>query len=126
MRTSIIIRPILEFLFPTAGEETLQLYHGFIRKCAHLTEYGVLGLLASRALVSVSSATLRNYFYLLAAALVLIVASADEFNQSFNPERTSSPVDVLIDLTGGIVGILIFVVWTRRRSSMNAREHAEI
>jgi VanZ family protein len=113
-RTSIIIRPILEFLFPAATEETLQFYHGIIRKCAHLTEYGILGLVACRALVNLS--TFRKYFYLFATALVLIVASSDEFNQSFNPERTSSPVDVLIDLTGGVIGILVFVLWTRRRS----------
>ncbi len=115
-RTSLIIRPILEFLFPTATEEMLQLYHGFIRKCAHLTEYGVLGLLACRAFVNLSLATLRKYFYLLAGFLVLIIASADEFNQSFNPERTSSPIDVLIDLAGGMLGVLAYVIWTRRQS----------
>jgi VanZ family protein len=77
-----------------------QLYHGIIRKCAHLTEYAVLGLLACRAFKNLSAATSRKYFYLLAAALVVAVASADEFNQSFNPERTGSPIDVLIDISG--------------------------
>jgi VanZ family protein len=119
-RTSLIIRPILEFLFPTAPEETLQFYHGIIRKCAHLTEYGVLGLLACRAFVTLSAATLRKYFYILAVALVLIVASADEFNQSFNPERTSSPIDVLIDLSGGTFATLIYVIWSRRGSTKPA------
>lgn len=121
VRTSLIIRPLLEFLFPTAPEETLQLYHGFIRKCAHLTEYAILGLLACRAFVSLSAAALRKYFYLLAAALVLAVASADEFNQSFNPDRTGSAVDVLIDVTGGLIGIVIFTLWLRRALRRNAR-----
>ena len=119
-RTSLIIRPILEFLFPTAPEETLQLYHGLIRKCAHLTEYAILGLLACRSFINLSAASFRKYYYLLAAVLVFIVASADEFNQSFNPERTSSPIDVLIDLTGGVCGILIFLLWTRKRSRKSA------
>jgi len=127
-RTSLIIRPILEFLFPNASFETIAFYHGIIRKCAHLTEYGILGLLASRAFVNLASMPLRKYFYLLAAVLVLIVASADEFNQSFNPERTSSPIDVLIDLTGGVVGIFVFVLWARRRPALDklATEHTEI
>ena len=115
-RTSFIIRPLLEFLFPTATQETLQLYHGFIRKCAHLSEYAVLGLLACRAFINLSTATSRKYIYLLAAGLVVAVASADEFNQSFNPERTGSPVDVLIDISGGVFGILVYLIWARRRS----------
>jgi len=115
-RTSIIIRPLLEFLFPTATEETLQLYHGLIRKCAHLSEYAVLGLLACRAFKNISADTARKYFYLLAGGLVVAVATADEFNQSFNPERTGSPVDVLIDISGGLFGILLFVLWSRKRS----------
>jgi VanZ family protein len=123
-RTSLIIRPILEFLFPTAPEETLQLYHGFIRKCAHLTEYGVLGLLACRAFVNTSGASFRKYFYVLAAVLVLLVASTDELNQSFNPDRTGSPTDVLIDLAGGVCGILVFKLWTRRRARKSALREA--
>lgn len=110
-RTSIIIRPLLEFLFPSAPEETLQLYHGIIRKCAHLTEYAVLGFLASRALV-------RSFKIAkaipLAVALVVCVAVADEVNQSFNPERTSSAVDVLIDVSGGLLAILVYNLLGRR------------
>lgn len=42
------------------------------------------------------------------AALVatLLIASLDEFNQSMNPERTGSPADVLLDLSGGVVFLL--------------------
>ena len=115
-RTSLIIRPILEFLFPAATEETLQLYHGLIRKCAHLTEYAVLGLLACRAFVRISAPSLQKYFYLLAIALVVIVAASDEFSQSFNPARTGSPLDALIDVSGGLLGIVVYVMWTRRQS----------
>jgi VanZ family protein len=113
-RTSIIIRPLLEWLFPSAPEATLVFYHGIIRKFAHLTEYGVLGLLACRAFVSSSTNILRKYFPLFATLLVLVVASADEFNQSFNPERTSSPIDVLIDVGGGLVAILIGLRFRRK------------
>jgi VanZ family protein len=114
-RTSIIIRPILEFLFPHASFETISFYHGIIRKLAHLTEYAVLGLLASRAFFRSRSTLLRKHFSWMAVLLVVLVASSDEFNQSFNPDRTSSPVDVLIDLTGGAIAVLFFYLWTKRR-----------
>ena len=114
-RTSLIIRPILEFLFPAATEETLQLYHGLIRKCAHLTEYAVLGFLACRAFVRLSEPSLRKYFYLLAVALVVIVAASDEFSQSFNPARTGSSIDALIDVAGGLLGIVVYAFWSRKR-----------
>jgi VanZ family protein len=101
-RTSLIIRPLLEFLFPSAPEQTLVFYHGLIRKGAHFTEYAVLGLLACRAFRSL------RQFVLLALGLVLLVASLDEFNQSFNPLRTGSPWDVAIDVSGGVLAILFY------------------
>ena len=110
-RTSLIIRPLLEFLFPTATEETLQIYHGLIRKCAHLTEYAVLGFLATRALI-------RSFrigkAVLLAAGLVVFVAATDEMIQSLNPERTGAAIDVLIDLSGGLAAILVYSLLRRR------------
>jgi VanZ family protein len=95
-RTSIIIRPILEFLFPSADELTLQLYHGYIRKLAHFTEYGVLAFLALRAFTGYATR------YVAALVLVALIASIDEFNQSFEASRTSSVWDVLLDITGGL------------------------
>jgi VanZ family protein len=115
-RTSLIIRPILEFLFPNASFETIAFYHGIIRKLAHLTEYGVLALLACRACARSSNTSLRKYFFLAAVVVVLLVATTDEFNQSFNPERTSSPVDVMIDLAGGLTASLLFYFFTKRRN----------
>ena len=120
-RTSLIIRPILEFLFPTAPEETLQLYHGVIRKCAHLSEYAVLGFLACRAFARSHYTFLQNYFYLAAAVLVFVVAGSDEFNQSLNPERTGAALDVAIDVTGGLTAIFLYWLFERRRRYSLAR-----
>ena len=113
-QTSRIIRPLLEFLFPTAPEETLLLYHGLIRKLAHFTEYFVLGLLAFRALansIRLFTGTRRG---VLSFGLVLLIALLDELNQSFNPARTGAITDVMIDLTGGLAAILI-CLWLRRK-----------
>ena len=115
-RTSLIIRPLLEFLFPNASFETIAFYHGIIRKFAHLAEYVVLGLLASRALFRSPTNSLRKHFWWMAILLVVLVATSDEFNQSFNPDRTSSPVDVFIDFSGGAAAVVVYCLLVARRA----------
>ncbi|MFL6375612.1 MAG: VanZ family protein, partial [Pyrinomonadaceae bacterium] len=46
-----------------------------------------------------------------------VVASLDEFNQSFEPSRTSSGWDVMLDISGGVVATLLcYTIWSRTRS----------
>lgn len=119
-RTSLIIRPLLEFLFPDASPETITYYHAIVRKLAHFTEYGMLALLAFRAAVRISLGFVRRHPYLTSLALVICVASTDEYLQSFEPSRTSSPYDVLLDISGGIVMLVvtfIIVSWRSRSKS---------
>jgi VanZ family protein len=101
--TSRIIRPLLELLFPSASPETLSFYHGYIRKLAHLTEYAVLAFLAVRALSASTKAKLRENRFAIAIIMVLVVASLDEFHQSFEASRTSTPWDVVLDVIGGSI-----------------------
>ncbi len=109
-QTSLFIRPLLEWLFPLAPEETLQIYHGYIRKFAHFFEYFVLGFLASRAFWSSPKIFLRRFWYIFAFLLVVLIASIDETNQSFNVARTGSIYDVLIDAFGGLVAVCILKI----------------
>jgi VanZ family protein len=113
--TSRIIRPILEFLFPAAAPETLAIYHGYIRKLAHFVEYAVLAFFAFRAFAP------YKHRYGLALALAASIAVVDEFNQSLNPARTSSPRDVLLDVAGAAFTIAIFALIAIRRRSMKRR-----
>lgn len=113
--TSRIIRPLLEWLFPTVPEVTLTLYHAYIRKFAHFAEYFVLGFLACRAFARSSADLLSQNYYLFAVVLVLTIACVDEFNQSFDPARTSSPYDVLIDVSGGSAATAIYFLAMRSR-----------
>jgi VanZ family protein len=105
--TSRFIRPLLEFLFPSAPPETLALYHGYIRKLAHLAEYSILAILARRAF------THFRRPILLAIGIVILVAMADEFRQSFDPRRTGTPIDVIIDLVGGLLGMVTWWLFAR-------------
>lgn len=115
-QTSRFIRPLLEFLFPDTSESTLYIYHTYIRKFAHFTEYAGLAFFASRAFFYSSKQFLKKYWYISAFLLVLTVASVDEINQSFDVTRTGTFKDVLIDGGSGLVMILmLFVFYFRRK-----------
>lgn len=111
--TSRFIRPLLEFLFPHAPEEILIVYHGYIRKLAHVAVYAVLAFWASRAFLSPSNEVLRRFWYFFAFLLVVGVASIDETNQSFVNSRTGSIYDVLLDAAGG-AAMIVFFYFVRR------------
>jgi len=68
-----------------------------LRKCAHVTEYAILGFLLVRA-------TGRE---LPALLLGVVYAASDEFHQHFVHGRHGSPVDVLIDSVGLLIGIFV-------------------
>ena len=121
-QTSRFVGPLLHLLFPTAPEETIQLYHFYIRKAAHLTEYAILAFLAWRAFSLSSLTALRRYRYPLPIVLVGLISSLDEFNQSFEASRTSSPWDVLLDISGGSAAIVaIWAILSLRRKTVAPR-----
>ena len=105
-KTSIFIRPLLMFLFPNSPEETLAIYHGYIRKFAHFAEYAILAFFAHRAFSNKKS--LQKSYFVISLLFVFGIAALDEFNQSFLASRTSSFRDVLLDTFGGLV-MLIFL-----------------
>jgi VanZ family protein len=74
-----------------------------LRKCAHITEYAILGALLLRALGREVPAFLAALAY----------AASDELHQHFVAGRHGSPVDVAIDAIGITFGLL---VWTRVRA----------
>jgi VanZ family protein len=111
--TSRVIRPLLYFLFPLASEETITIYHGFIRKLAHLTEYSILAFWASRAFWSSTKILLQKYWYLFSFLTVLLIASIDEYNQSFDSLRTGTIYDVLLDALGSAMMISILFVYKK-------------
>jgi VanZ family protein len=73
-----------------------------LRKCAHVTEYAILGALLYRALGREA----------LALAVGIAYAATDELHQHFVRGRHASPVDVAIDAVGVALGML---VWLRVR-----------
>jgi VanZ family protein len=117
--TSRFIGPLLHFLFPSASAETLVALHGYIRKSAHFTGYAILAFLTIRAVTDSSVQAFRNFRFVIAFILVATVAVLDEFNQSLNPSRTGSVLDILLDVSGGVAMILILWLakWPRRSTN---------
>ena len=116
-KTSAFIRPLLEFLFPSANEESLQIYHAYIRKFAHLSVYGILGILSSRAFL-----TRKHLRWIVYSIIVCaLVAILDETNQSFISTRTGSVYDVLLDCVGAVFGIAVTWYVNHRYSIRNLR-----
>jgi hypothetical protein len=110
--TSRFLGPLLRWLFPDVSTATFLMFHLWVRKLAHLTEYGLLGLLAFRALrLSLAVSVARTA--LLGLVVVLAVAATDELRQSLLASRTGSLVDVGIDLAGGALGVCLIVALHR-------------
>ena len=83
----------------------LELFHGLIRKCAHILEYFSLAIFITLPLYVYK---LRGFKLVLFSALFCILfASLDEYHQTFVPGRSGSPRDVLIDSIGIFPGIYI-------------------
>ena len=111
--TSTLVR-LVRWLVPTAGDEKLALFHFLIRKAGHLTEYGILALLAARAFRTSSRELLRTGWLWAAFILVVAYSLTDEFHQSFVPSRTGSIYDSLIDSAGGLIALTILWWWRKR------------
>ncbi len=108
--TSRFVRPVLIWLFPNAPEDLITVYHGYVRKSAHFVEYAILAFWAARAFWGSARPVLNRYWYAVAFAVIFFTAALDEFNQSFNAARTSSPYDVALDCVGGLMMIAVLLI----------------
>lgn len=111
--TSSIIEPVLRFLLPSISPQAVDTIHGVIRKCGHVTEYFILGLLLFRAFRGDSRESRTMRWAASAFVILVLYAAGDEFHQSFVSSRTASVVDVGIDTLGGIIAQVVNVL--RRR-----------
>jgi len=103
--TGSVLHPLLAWLLPWLTPEQGRLLHGAGRKLAHLTEYAILGALWFRAFTR-SGAARPSVAAGLALAISVAWAVVDEIHQAFEPTRTGSRGDVLIDALGALVAIV--------------------
>lgn len=86
----------------TAREYWVTFVEHPIRKLAHFSEYALLGFLVFVILMQWNK---KRSKYLWAVIWIFLSACGDEIHQYFVPGRYASFSDVLLDTTGGIVGV---------------------
>ena len=79
-----------------------------IRKGAHLSIYTLVGILMM-SFISTYNIKLK-YRFLISILVGLVYASSDEIHQSFIPERNASIIDVGIDTSGVLLGIILVLI----------------
>jgi VanZ family protein len=125
--TSRFIVPFLRWLKPDISPEALALIHFIVRKCAHLGEYAVLGLLLLRAAIFMTNLKPSlAILYMSVWVACLLVATTDEFHQTFVASRGASATDIMIDGAGAILGLLIGASFVMARSKRLQKTPAEL
>ena len=122
-RTSHPLRWLVQLFVGRLSDATWDLVHHLIRKSGHFLGYGALGLVWLRAW----RMTLPEAAFLWQAGLALLgtalVASWDEWHQTFLPNRTGSPYDVLLDCCGALtLQLLVYLYMRTTRPKQLARE----
>lgn len=102
------LRKMLEWFAPglfeqlkTMPKQQLEFWHIVLRKCAHFTEFAVLGVLSCLTLLQ-TKVSRRGF---VAMVFCLVIASMDETLQLFVDGRAGRVLDVMIDGAGALVGI---------------------
>ena len=113
--TSRLIYPLLHFLFGM-DHAHFQHWHFFIRKGGHVFGYGLLSILLFRAwretLPSMEDLNWTLRWATIAVLGTAVVASLDEWHQSYLPSRTGTPRDVLLDTCAALAAqILLFLLY---------------
>jgi VanZ family protein len=109
-QTNRPLRWMWEHLFGHVSNARWAILHHHIRKTGHFLGYGTMGLLWLRAWWM----SLPRAAFFLNAVLALVgtaaVASLDELHQSLLPNRTGLSSDVLLDCSGAIVLLLLYLL----------------
>jgi VanZ family protein len=119
--TGRFLYPLLHFFFGLT-RSSFEHWHFYIRKGGHVFGYGLLSILLFRAWRETLPA-LENPKWTLRWANIAVlgtalVASLDEWHQSYIPSRMGSVQDVILDTCAGIgAQVLVFlwvILWTSR------------
>lgn len=117
-RTSRFIGPILRWLVPDLSDVAVYRVQYAVRKTGHVTEYAVLAVLLWRALRQPRRDDDRPWTGCdarRALALAAAYALTDEAHQALTASRMGSGWDVLLDITGAGLGLMLVWGWGRWR-----------
>ena len=114
--TSRILFPLLHFLF-RLNHARFEIWHFYIRKSGHVIGYGLLSILLFRAWKETLAMPGNPRWTLRWANIAILgtalVASLDEWHQSFLPSRTGTWHDVVLDTCAGIAAQVLLLLCQR-------------
>ena len=101
------------FYFSSLSNPPSPLHFDNADKLEHLCEYGLFGLLVGRAIRKSVSPYSMLAAAVITVSLVMMIAAADEYFQSFVPGRDSAIFDWLTDTTAAITSQgLLWRAWS--------------
>ena len=112
-RFVFLVRPLFEFFGCT--DESVMTF--FIRKGAHFTEHAIAVMLGWKAAREWFGESRKALWVTL--AIWVLVPCIDEGIQLTVPGRAGMVTDVLIDMSGGLAGMLLMTLIHRARSVRN-------
>ena len=122
-----ITRWVLNLLIPDFENYTPEKQDGIcnvvgllIRKMAHFSVFALLGFSTMLHIAQIGKKVTVGLPWLWAWGISTLYAASDEFHQSFVANRGPSVVDVMIDSTGAICGVLL-MLWILRRVAKSAK-----
>jgi VanZ family protein len=111
---SLLLTPI----FGPVAPEKIHLINVVLRKIGHFVGYGVLSVLLFRAWRATLPSILRRLWEMrwaiLALAVTVAVAVADEWHQTRLASRTGSALDVMLDTSGALCAQAVIVLKRRK------------
>jgi VanZ family protein len=114
--TGRFLYPLLHFLFGLERSR-FDVWHFFIRKGGHVFGYGLLSILLFRAwretLPAIGNPRWTFRWANISVLGAALVASLDEWHQSYIPSRTGSLHDVVLDTCAGIGAQMLLFVWLK-------------
>lgn len=114
--TGRFLYPIFHFLFGLDPVRFIT-WHFLIRKTGHVVGYAILSLLlfrAWRATIVVKNDPRWSLAWARAAlGMTALVASLDEWHQTFLPSRTGTIHDVVLDTAAGLGAQILLYLWFR-------------
>lgn len=128
--TSRFLYPLLHFLFGV-GPADFQVWHSVIRKTGHFVGYFTLSWLlfrSWRATFPFPGITWTIQWARISFFMTALVASLDEWHQTYLPKRTGNLHDVLLDSTAALVAqiVLFAILRSRQQEAVDLQAPAEI
>jgi VanZ family protein len=122
--TGRLLYPLFHFLFGLSYA-AFEPIHFYLRKGGHVFGYGLLSILLFRAwretLPAVSAGKWALRWANLAVLGTALVASLDEWHQSYIPSRTGRWQDVVLDTCAGIGAQILLFLWAMLGTARDRR-----